>query len=156
MAHSTNNIKLISWRVTGFMRCAADEFCQSVEGACELFMCVLQSAISTGRNSIYYYIIPTCISLMQNKHDMEFQIFHPLADEFAVKSWLKIISQAYVSSSPLCNRRDKYSSLHFPPEHAMVNVVSTCAPRWSNQLEPQGGKKLKKWGFRKGSIHLHR
>ena len=57
------------------MRYSADEFqsalhdkfiCQSVEGACELFMSNLQSASSTGRNSVLYWCLLTNHSCKMN------------------------------------------------------------------------------------------
>ena len=139
------------------MRYFADEFqsalhdkfiYQWIEDTYKLFISNLQSEISKGINSICTsFYIHTYKSLIQNKHDTEFQILNPFTDEFVMQSLLNLISQASLQVHYL----PRYSIPCFPLERTMANVLSASVPRQPNQFAPQDSQKTKICGFRKGS-----
>ena len=71
---------------------------------------------------------------MQNEHDMEFQILHPLTDAFVMQKRFKLVSRTLHETyySP------RYSIPQFPPEHTMVNVFQHwCCGNQSGQSDEE-------------------
>ena len=64
-------------------------------------------------------LISSYKSNIQNKHDMKFQYLHFLTDEFDMKSWLKLISQA--SLKAYCP--PKYLIPYLLPDCTIVNFL---------------------------------